>query len=109
MSHHGMTGWGPAMIVMVLALALWNKERPIRVHPALLWLGDISFSLYLVHRIPQLALRRYIPHGHASLAGGGGYVLFTIVASLILARFSYRYLERGLSERVRRALLARLR
>ncbi len=107
-SCHGMTGWGPAMIVMVLALALWNKERPITAPRSLVWLGDISFSLYLVHRIPQNALPRLVPETHRALANGVGALVATTVIALVLAHYSHRYLERGVSERFQRWLLRRI-
>src|SRR5262249_10189165 len=71
----------------------------------LLWLGDISFSLYLVHRIPQVALPRLIPAGHPMLGGGVGLVLSSTVLALVLAHFSYRYLERGVAQWLQRWLV----
>lgn len=108
MNRQGMTGWGPAMILMMLALALWNKESPIKVPRGLRWLGDISFSLYLVHRIAQIGLLRLIPDSHHSLAGGFGYVMATTVLALLLAHFSFKYIEQGLSEHLRKWLLRRI-
>jgi exopolysaccharide production protein ExoZ len=104
-SRQGLTGWGPLMIVMVLALALWDKQSPIKVHPWMLWLGDISFSLYLWHRVAQLGIQRILPASHPSLEGGFGFVIGTTVAALVLAHFSYYYLELGLSKHVRHWLL----
>jgi exopolysaccharide production protein ExoZ len=104
----GLTGWGPAIIVMVLALALWNKQSPIKVPAALLWLGDISFSLYLWHRVAQLGLQRLVPQAHPTLHGGFGFVIATTVTALVLAHFSYRYLELGLSKHVRGWMLRRI-
>lgn len=105
--HHGMVGWGPALIVMVLALALWNKASPISVPRPLLWLGDVSFSLYLVHRIAQRGVDRLVPPPE-SVVGGVGFVLMTTGIALVLAQLSYRYLEAGIAERFRRWLLRRL-
>lgn len=107
-NRHGITGWGPAMIAMVLALALWNQRRPIAPPRALIWLGDISFSLYLVHRIPQVAVPRLVPDAHHTLASGVGCVVATTVIALVLAHYSRRYLERGLAERFQRWLLRRI-
>ena len=107
-SGQGMTGWGPAIIVMVLALALWNKQSPIKVPSWLLWLGDISFSLYLWHRVAQLGLQRLVPKAHPTLHGGFGFVIATTVTALVLAHFSYRYLELGLSKHVRDWMLRRI-
>ncbi|MEO6775066.1 MAG: acyltransferase [Kofleriaceae bacterium] len=107
-NRQGLTGWGPMMMILVLALALYDKRSPIRVHPWLLWLGDISFSLYLWHRVAQLGILRLLPEAHPSLHGGFGFVIGTTVVALVLAHFSYRYLELGLSKHVRRWLLRRI-
>lgn len=106
---HGPLASGAAIAVMVLALALFDKEQPIRVPAAIVWLGNISFSLYLVHRIPQLALPPLLKARYPELVSGGGFVAFCIVSGLVLAYLSHRYLERGLAEVVRGFLLRRLR
>ena len=99
---HGPVHWGLSTAALVAALALRDKVAPVVVPRWLTWLGDVSFSLYLFHRLPQLAVRLYLPsHAH-----GGGAFFACIVAGLVLAYAGHRWLERGLAERVRRALLA---
>lgn len=105
---HGPFASGAAIAVMVLAIALFDKEQPIRVPAAMVWLGNVSFSLYLVHRIPQLALPPLLKARYPELVTGGGFVVFCVVTGLVLAYLSHRYLERGLAEVVRRFLLRRL-
>ncbi|HET9620759.1 MAG TPA: acyltransferase [Kofleriaceae bacterium] len=95
---YGPAAWGTPIIVMVLALALWDKQHPIAVPRWLIWLGDVSFSLYLLHRIPLLVGYFHLP---SPLPGGFPYLFAVIVVSLLLAELSARYLERGLSEWVR--------
>jgi exopolysaccharide production protein ExoZ len=102
---YGFFAWGSPIAVSVLAIALWNKHRPIAVPRALVWLGDVSFSLYLLHRIPILLALR-LPR---ELVGGFPHVIGTIALSLVLADLSARYLERGLAEWVRDRLLSRVR
>lgn len=106
---HGPLASGAAIAVMVLAIALFDKEQPIRVPAWLIWLGNVSFSLYLVHRLPQLALPPLLKPRLPELVTGGGFVAFCVVTGLVLAYLSHRYLERGLAEFVRRFLLRRLR
>jgi hypothetical protein len=106
---HGPLHWGLPLALMVLALALYNQQRAIRVPGWLKWLGDVSFSLYLVQRIPQVAFPRQVTDPeYASRLTGGGYFVASTMASLILAHWSYRLLERGLAERVRIWLLGQL-
>ncbi len=103
---HGPTRWGLPMAVMVLALTLYDQAHPIRVPPWLRWLGDISFSLYLFHILPQM-VPRLVKH-QPQLMSGGGFFVASIVAGVVLAYLAHRWLERGLAEWVRRWLLARI-
>jgi peptidoglycan/LPS O-acetylase OafA/YrhL len=98
---YGLTGWAPAMIAMVLALALRDKLAPVHVPRVLIWLGDVSFSLYLVHRIAQAGLLRVLPAG----VNGVVYLVVSTAGALALAQLSYRYLELGLCEWLRRRVL----
>src|SRR5439155_17445567 len=106
-SSHGPLRWGLPIACFVFALALQHKARPIRVPRPLLWLGEISFSLYLVQRIPQMALMTRFPQ--ASFFHGIAYFWIGTLMVLALAWASYLVLVRWLSERVRVWLLARLR
>jgi peptidoglycan/LPS O-acetylase OafA/YrhL len=54
---------------------------------AIVWLGRVSFSLYLIHAVVLLSLWSYLKSGIAAI------VLF-IPVSLVLAELSYRVLER---------------
>jgi len=53
--------------------------------PLLRWLGRISYCLYVVHYPIYLALRNYMPHSAALIAG--------LVASLGISALSWRYFE----------------
>jgi len=106
---HGPLASGLAIAVMVLALAMHDKEQRIGVPGWLVWLGNVSFSLYLVHRFPQLALPPLLKSSYPQLVTGGGFVVMCIVVALVLAYLSHRFLEQRLSEWVRRTLLARLK
>ncbi|MBX3159499.1 MAG: acyltransferase family protein [Deltaproteobacteria bacterium] len=78
-----------------------DRGRPFRVPAALVWLGDVSYSLYLWHVLPIRLVQRMADPPRGPLA-----FVAVIAASLALAALSYRFLERGLAERVRRALYA---
>jgi exopolysaccharide production protein ExoZ len=108
---HGPMASGIGLAVMVLMLALHDKEERLRVPQWLVWLGNVSFSLYLVHRIPQLALPPILKDlGLPELVErGGGIVITNIVLALLLAYLSHRYLEVRLSEWLRNFMLRRLR
>lgn len=101
--HHGMTGWGAQMVVMVLALSLLDREYPIRVPRALVWLGDISFSLYLLHKVVQFGLPKLVPD--QIWQWGAAHVIMCLAVSLALAQLSYRVLEQGLAAKLQKLVL----
>lgn len=103
---YGPAAWGGPIMITVLALALWDKQRRIRVPRWMIWLGDVSFSLYLAHRIPLIAGASLLPR---ALATGFPYIVAVVAASLVLADLSARWLERGLAERVRVRLVRLVR
>lgn len=65
----------------------WNA-RLLRL-PVLLWLGRISFCLYVVHYPIYLALRNYLPHGVA--------LVLALAISLAVSSLSWRYFEEPIS------------
>jgi exopolysaccharide production protein ExoZ len=96
---HGPTRWAPALVAVFVLVMATDHAHPFRVPAPLVWLGDISYSLYLWHVLPIRLVQRIDdpPRGPLAFAA-------VLVASLALAALSYRFLERGLVERVRRAL-----
>jgi hypothetical protein len=106
---HGPQGWGPAMALLVLALALYDKRFRIRVPDWLVWLGNVSFSLYLVHRVVQNPLPRFVTgQDERVLVSGGPWFMISTILALVLAYLSYRFLEQGVVERLRRWILAKI-
>lgn len=75
-------------IVLVIALRSPAFDRVLRL-PALVWLGRVSYSLYLTHILVLVAtmsaLRDVVPPGGAALIGA--------VAALLFAEFFYRGIE----------------
>lgn len=84
----------------VLLLALLNNRRAIAVPKIIVWIGDISYSIYLVHLPLQHLL---VAHGWWT-GGDRFYYLSTIpyvALVLICAALSRRYLELRLSDAIR--------
>jgi exopolysaccharide production protein ExoZ len=109
-TFHGLWNWGGPLAAMFTVMALTFKDRQPVVPRALVWLGGVSFSLYLVHLIvfselSQLATRS----GHADWAGSPLFVVSAILLSLVAAEVSRQFLENGISVLVRKGLLRLLR
>ncbi len=105
-SFHGITEWGLPLAILFAALALTFKDRQPRVPRALVWLGGVSYSLYLVHPFVFTAIDRLMDFlGLADLTHLPLFVLLVFPIPLIYAGISRRYLEDGLSGWVRTRLL----
>ena len=92
-----------AMLALLLAERQTERTAPQRIgsailnHPALLWLGLISYSVYLVHVFPILAgldlIFRFAPDiGHWQMLSL--LMPFTIAATLALSWATYVWIER---------------
>jgi peptidoglycan/LPS O-acetylase OafA/YrhL len=103
---HGPTQWGWPLALMVTLMALASKTVRIPVPPFFLWLGAISYSLYLTHLIAQGLVRRAMEaYGLGHLSHTWGFIFISTACALPLAALSHRLLEQGLSNLVRNALL----
>lgn len=88
--------------LVILFLFLANAGRvsaALNTRP-LVWLGDISYSLYLVHGFVQYLTTKLLLQGFGirdreDLAGGWSLGLFVamVTVSLLLASMSYRHVE----------------
>ncbi|MBP9207270.1 MAG: acyltransferase [Kofleriaceae bacterium] len=94
---HGLTRWGGPVIILVLALALYTKTHTLRVPGWLSWLGNVSYSMYLVHVIPTMIAR----HWTGPMTTGLDFVLVCLTLSLVAAYWSHRLLENELCSRLR--------
>lgn len=103
---HGPLGFGWPLAAMVLAMALASKTVHIRVPRLLMWLGSISYSLYLTHLLTQVALRDALTaHGMAPLTKTWSYIFLSTALALSVAAVSHHYLEQGLATWCRKWLL----
>ena len=103
---HGITKWGGSLSLMVLCIAVASKSVHLKISQPLLWLGKISFSLYLTHY-----LTRYFLDGAMAKAGlsdfthSWGYIIFSTAASISVAGVSQYMLEQKLSDAFKNLLL----
>jgi peptidoglycan/LPS O-acetylase OafA/YrhL len=81
---------------MMLGLALASKTIALAPPASLVWLGTISFSLYLTHTTTQLLVTR----GVEAIGGnvhGWSHVLLTTAVAVSVAAAVHHYLEERLS------------
>lgn len=91
----GPINFGISAILIIAACLLYEKERKIKEIPALTMLGEISYSLYLVHTIVLELLIKYdskIPI-YSNSTGFTKFTLFILI-SLLLSLASYKFIEK---------------
>jgi exopolysaccharide production protein ExoZ len=105
-ADHGLTNWGLTLAPLLLVYCVASKTVPIRVPRVLVYLGDISYSLYLFHPFAQEAFDRYDATfaGHGPLSGIAAFFVTSALA-ISIAAISHRYLELGLANKIRDLLL----
>lgn len=108
-SVHGPAGWGGALFPLLLSLALLSKVKEIYFPKWTVWLGEISYSLYLTHLFSFHLVRTLIATAtpwmrDPSKAEIINFVLSPAVA-VIVATVVYYLIEKPASLGARRALL----
>ena len=103
----GMAQWGLPLAILLAALVLAFKDRPPKVPGPLVWLGGVSYSLYLWH----LYVFGVVDHvaesaGWSAWTHTATFVVLLIPLPVAFAGVSRRYLEDGLAVFVRTRLLA---
>lgn len=85
---HGITNSGGIMCLLLMSVAI-NNDLLTRLTPRfLIWLGDISYSLYLIHNVIMRMVDRRVPvHGVMQF-------FVALALSLLVAWLSQRYIER---------------
>lgn len=101
---HGPNGWGWPIFVLVLSLALLSKTTPIPFPRWTVWLGGISYSLYLIHLLSFQVSRELVAlfgiadHDRVLV----GHFLLDPMVAIIFAWLLYHSIEQPLSVAARR-------
>ncbi|WP_158628886.1 acyltransferase family protein [Dyella choica] len=102
----GPAGWGAPLTILFLGAVMLAKNGAMRVPAGLVWLGEASYSLYLVHVYVFVLAQRVmmpIPMGADSFRA----MLFVArpVLAVMGAWLVFRYVEAPASAWVRKCLL----
>jgi peptidoglycan/LPS O-acetylase OafA/YrhL len=106
-SPHGMIGYGAPWAVFFVSMVLLSKAQEISVPRWSIWLGNISFSLYLTHLFGFRMAGIFISHFQIgdptkiALCNFVANIVFGIVAGAV----AYNVVEKPLSSYVQTKLL----
>jgi exopolysaccharide production protein ExoZ len=92
---------------LVFGLLFFNKEKGIRVPSLFVYLGDMSYSLFLIHPIIVIVLPRFIRFiGYGGKLGGLTYYFVLLILIFGLSILSYELFEKRLLKRLTNLLVA---
>jgi exopolysaccharide production protein ExoZ len=97
---HGPLKWGSAAALIVFACAIAGKTVDIVMPQVLLWLGTISFSLYLTHTATQQLLQGWFG-AHGLDSHNWGFIFLTTCVAVVVAWVFHELVEVRLCRRFR--------
>jgi peptidoglycan/LPS O-acetylase OafA/YrhL len=102
--------YGIFAVLIVLVLSIASKSKDIQVPKCLIWLGNISYSLYLVHLLVNHELAMLLQKfGMGQIVNTWGHVILTTCTSLVVAAISHHVLETIVHDRARDYMLGKIR
>lgn len=102
---HGLTRSGLSAIPLLFVFCIASKTMPLKIPRGLIFLGDISFSLYILHPLAQEGFDVVLAAGGIGAPSGWSAFLGTTGLAVAVAAVSHRYLEVRLSAWLRQKLL----
>ncbi len=100
---HGPLKWGVAAFVIVTVCAIASKTVDIALPQPVLWLGTISYSLYLTHTSTQQLLLGWFAAHHLD-PRNWGFMFLTTAVAIAVAWVFYELVEVRLCRQFRRAV-----
>jgi len=86
-------------------LLMLHKNRRVKVYKPLVYLGDISYSLYLIHPLVIVFLPKILRLcGLGYMANGPILFVMALLIILVLSSVSYEVIERRILSRLSRAV-----
>jgi peptidoglycan/LPS O-acetylase OafA/YrhL len=86
---------------LIFGLLFFNKDKGMQVPAIFVYLGDMSYSLFLIHPIVVIVLPRVIRFiGYSGKLGGISYFFVMIGCIFVLSILSYELIEKRLLKRL---------
>lgn len=105
-ASHGLLQGGASAVILVFCLSIASKSIVITVPRPLIVLGDVSYSLYLLHPLVQEGTEQaFRTAGQGAYANGFSFLFLTTALSIVVALVSHRLLERGVGGKTRDFLM----
>lgn len=108
-----LTAWGVPAALLILATLKLEKSNKIKPPLSLIKLGDISFSVYLVHAgviglLTKIANNTFNKNNNQFSTTSGLIIFFVAIAiTFYLSKLTYAFFELKISHRLRDWLLSR--
>ncbi|KQT22964.1 hypothetical protein ASG22_14565 [Chryseobacterium sp. Leaf405] len=84
----------PIISLFVFSFLLFDYSFHFKGKKSLVFLGDISYSLYLSHPFVDIFFRKFKVDGYLNLP----YFIFKIIIVIIVAAFLYHFVEKKITE-----------
>lgn len=102
--NHGPDNWGWPLIILFLALILLIKEHNVKTPPALVWMGKISFSLYLTHMFVLIIIQRLMTSMGSAFYNSWSHIVIATTLSITFAALWYYHVENPSSKLMQKTL-----
>lgn len=90
----------PIISLFVFSFLLFDYTFQYKGKKSLIFLGDISYSLYLSHPFVEIFFRKFKVDGYLNIP----YFLFKIIIVIIVAAFLYHFIEKKTTEYLKQKL-----
>ena len=90
----GILGWGGYSLLIFFSLMMLSKVKDIKPPLVMIWLGNMSFTLYLAHLVGfNLAVRLYLAFDLKEQIHTWTFALLAIISAVLLSAIIRNFLE----------------